>query len=392
MWQIWAPEYGKNHNYTKNQEIKIEGQSKRDKQAHLLLNNDDIIFIYETKTGPKPKTYDVLFHWDDADEPGIVNDKLYVFLEKYFTKKPAIIKTKDKNIIILSDGDKFIPLMLNMSERQSNKKYVEASLTIGDGRTFKCWAENEDNKIVLYDYERLPSRPRKEGRQGIFAVANAQSRFFNHDWSPDEFEDFDRNFDLLADAIITHTDGFVPREKLNTIMEYKPKNLFYGWGIRKIEPAIAQEIMNYYCSQKTPNQKIKNEKEQDNKRFLTTNEYDIHYDKLSERIISAHEIINKKTPRVFGKKIEITTPVIDGVLVQDIRNMTDSELIMLVEAVRKFGCGLSKTILIQNMHFFALKPPGAAPLWFKNIIMEIHKKTGRTAIPYKIPADMLRRN
>ncbi len=161
MWQIWSPEHGKNYNYTKNQQIYVLAQSIRSKEAELLLNNGDIIFIYETKTGPIEEKYPKLFCWDDIPVKG--NDKLVNFLKNTFNidfmKFPKIAKINEIDTIILSDGEKSITLKLNLLVRPQIKNEQEASLTIGDGRTAKCWASNEDGKIVLYDfYHSEPSR------------------------------------------------------------------------------------------------------------------------------------------------------------------------------------------------------------------------------------------
>ncbi|VVB87514.1 Uncharacterised protein [uncultured archaeon] len=253
MWQIWPPEYGDSNNYTTNQEISVLEQSKRSKQAQNLLNNGDLIFIYETKTAPKYKKYPVYFCWDDVDVLGTSNNELYNFLNKYyninFTKKPKIRKINEKNTIILSDGEKKIILGLNVPHRPPNGKYVEATLII-DERPIKCWADTEDNKLILYDHQ-YEMRNRKIGRGGIIALAIAESRFIEHIWSDDEYEDVNRNWDLKAEARIIHSGGFVPRKELCKIMDYSTDYTFRGWGIKSIDPYFLK-ISEYYCSHKAP--------------------------------------------------------------------------------------------------------------------------------------------
>lgn len=253
MWQIWPPEYGDSNDYTKDKEISVWEQSKRSKQAQNLLNNGDIIFIYETKTGPKYKKYPVYFCWDDVDVLGTANNELYDFLNKYyninFTRKPKIRKINEKNTIILSDGEKKIILRLNMPQRPPNGKYVEATLIIGE-RPIKCWADTEDNKVILHDYQ-YEMRNRKIGREGIIALAIAESRFSKHIWSDDEYEDINRNWDLKAEARIIHNGGFVPRKELCKIIDYSTDYKFRGWGIKSIDPFF-QKISEYYCSHKAP--------------------------------------------------------------------------------------------------------------------------------------------
>lgn len=253
MWQIWAPDYSNSNDYTKNQKIFVWEQSKRSKQAQHLLNNGDLIFIYETKTGPEHLDYELYFCWDDVS--GIANDELCNFLNKYFdvnfTGEILIKKINETNTIILSDGNISIPLILYMPHRPPNGKYVEATLIIGE-IPIKCWAEIENNKLKLYHYYSFNKGERKEGRGGIFALACAQSRFNKNIWSPDEYKDRNRNWDLKADAVIIHSGGFVPRKELCKIMDYSTDYTFRGWGIKEIRPDISQKILEYYCSHKAP--------------------------------------------------------------------------------------------------------------------------------------------
>lgn len=256
MWQTWPENVGDDDNNVKiNEKYSIVAQSKRTKGDEKFFNKGDIIFFYETKTKPARLAWEFFFTWDDV--PGIANDELRSFLIKYFninfTKKPDIKKINEKNIIILSDGRKTISLKLNLLARPPPTKEVKTSLTIDGVRTIDCWASNEDNKITLYKIEPLPKQVSKKGRGGIFAVACAQSGFTKHQYIPDKFYKIrPKDFDLEADTEITHTGGFVPREELCQIMDYKPKYLFYGWGLRRIDPSIVPKILKYYNSQKAP--------------------------------------------------------------------------------------------------------------------------------------------
>ncbi len=253
MWQVWPPEKddANQHHYTKNQPIKFWAQSKRSNEAEFLLNNKDLVFIYETKTGPEHLDYDWYFSWDDVSLAD-----LQIFLNKYyninFAKKPELRRIKEKNIIIISDGETKISLMLNMPTRPHNGKNVEATLTIGERRPIKCWAENENDKLELYHYVPFNKGERILGREGIFALACAQSRFNKNFWTHDEYNDINRNWDLSAEARIIHHGGFVPRNELCKIMDYSPLYLFRGWGIKPIKSSIAQKILEYYYSHKAP--------------------------------------------------------------------------------------------------------------------------------------------
>jgi hypothetical protein len=235
---IWPPLNGENHYFTN-----ISAQD-RSKKAVELLGQDDLVFFYETKTGPNDK-YPWLFCWDDGD--GLLN-YLKTNFHISFSKSPSI----EKDTITLSNGRTTIRVGLNLGKKIREKEY-EAILNINDEKTINVYMDIENGERNIYS-ESTNKKPRMKGRFGIIALVKSKSKKFKeNDWYANEYVDRDPiNWKWSAEAEIIHVGGFVPQKVVCKIMGKEPNYFFRGWGINDITEIQFIKICEYYVTHSAP--------------------------------------------------------------------------------------------------------------------------------------------
>lgn len=236
---IWPPSNVNGHDY---EDISAQDRSKK---AVERLEPDDLVFLYETKTGPNNK-YPWLFCWDDGC--GLLNflkTKFYI----NFSKSPSIRIEKDT--ITLSNGRKSIRVGLKLMKKIREKE-CKAILNISDEKPINVYLNIENGKRNIYS-ESTNKKTRMKGRFGIIALVKSESKFKENDWYRDIYIDRDPIYwKWSADTEIIHVGGFVPQKVVCEILDKEPNYVFRGWGINDITEIQFKRLCEYYVTHSAP--------------------------------------------------------------------------------------------------------------------------------------------